>query len=160
MRLPHRGFFHPGGVTERIGSQETPKDHSMRQMIAAYAGGMTAFLAIDAIWLSIMGPRFYKPMLGDLVLERFSVPPAIAFYLIFGVGLTAFAIMPALSAGKPATAALMGALFGLVAYATYDLTNQATLRNWPLALTLVDMTWGAVLSGLAAYVGYQVASRF
>ncbi len=132
----------------------------MRQMIAAYAGGMTAFLAIDAIWLSIMGPRFYKPMLGDLVLERFSVPPAIAFYLIFGVGLTAFAIMPALSAGKPATAALMGALFGLVAYATYDLTNQATLRNWPLALTLVDMTWGAVLSGLAAYVGYQVASRF
>ena len=69
-------------------------------------------------------------------------------------------IVPALSAGKPATAALMGALFGLVAYATYDLTNQATLRNWPLALTLVDMTWGAVLSGLAAYVGYQVASRF
>lgn len=125
----------------------------MRHMLAAYATSLAAFLAIDAIWLTIMGPRFYKPLLGDLVLDRFAVAPAVAFYLIFGIGLVAFAVTPGFNAGRISVGAGMGALFGFVAYATYDLTNQATLKAWPLALTMVDMAWGALASAIAAAVG-------
>lgn len=131
----------------------------MRPYLIAYGASLTAFVAIDAIWLSIMGPRFYKPQLGEIVLDRFSAAPAVAFYLLYGVGLAVFAVMPGATAGRLTTAASMGGLFGLVAYATYDLTNQATLKNWPLALTAVDMAWGAIASGIAAAIGaYAVLS--
>ena len=90
-----------------------------------------------------MAPRFYKPTLGDIMLPGFKLPPAIVFYLLYPAGLVIFAIAPALSGGVMGTAALYGALFGLFTYATYDLTNQATLRNWTSQLTLVDAAWGS-----------------
>jgi uncharacterized membrane protein len=86
-------------------------------------------------------------------------PPAIAFYLLFVVGLVFFVIAPALTKGSWVHALLAGALFGLIAYATYDLTNLATLTDWPLLLTLVDLAWGAVLAASVSVVTFLIGSR-
>jgi len=125
----------------------------MRSHLTAYAAALGGFLAVDAIWLSVMGPRFYRAQIGDLLLDRFAPGPAIAFYAIFGIGLVTFAVMPGVQAGRIGVAVLQGALFGLVAYATYDLTNQATLKGWPVMLTVVDMAWGTVAAAIASGLG-------
>ena len=104
-----------------------------------------------------MGPRLYRPVLGDMLAEKLNAPAAIAFYLVYGLGVMVLAIAPALREGAGSRAALKGAALGLVAYATYDLTNQATLRAWATRLTLADMAWGATLTALAAYAGFQTA---
>ena len=95
-----------------------------------------------------------------IVATTVNLPAAIAFYLIFPVGLTIFAVAPAVKAGAIGQAALYGGLFGLFAYATYDLTNQATLRAWSTQLTVIDVSWGFALSGVAATIGYLAASQF
>ena len=120
----------------------------------AYLAILLPFGALDAIWLSLMGPRLYRPTLGDILLANVNVPAAVSFYLIYPVGILVFATLPALKAGSVAPALIYAALFGALAYATYDLTNQATLRNWTLQLTLADMAWGAVASGLAGAASY------
>jgi uncharacterized membrane protein len=112
------------------------------------------------VWLGLMAPRFYRPILGDSALAGVNLPPAIAFYLLYPVGLVIFAVMPALKAEAPGTAALYGALFGFFTYATYDLTNHATLRNWSAALTLVDTAWGTLLASCAALAAYWITSKF
>ena len=122
----------------------------------AYLAILLPFGALDAVWLSFMGPRLYKPTLGDILLANVNVPAAISFYLIYPIGILIFATLPALKAGSVAPALLYGALFGALAYATYDLTNQATLRNWTLQLTLADVAWGAVASGLAGAASYYL----
>lgn len=128
--------------------------------ITAYISALLAFIVADFVWLSTMSSRLYKPVLGDILLPKFSVMPAAAFYLLYPIGLVIFAVSPALKAGSMLTALLLGALFGLFTYGTYDLTNQATLRNWTTSLTLVDMAWGTVLGALAAGVAFLVTSRF
>jgi uncharacterized membrane protein len=128
--------------------------------IVGYAVSLVTFVGCDLVWLGLMAPRFYRPTLGDIAVSGVNLPPAIVFYLIYPVGLVIFAIMPALKDGSGFTAALYGALFGFFTYATYDLTNQATLRNWTTALTLVDVTWGTVLAALAATAAFLVATRF
>lgn len=125
--------------------------------LAAYVASLVVFVGIDAVWLSLMGPRLYRPVLGDLLAQKLNAPAAIAFYLIYGLGMMVLAIAPALREGAGSRAALSGAALGLVAYATYDLTNQATLRVWSTRLTLADMVWGAALTALAAFAGYQAA---
>ncbi|GGF61151.1 membrane protein [Azorhizobium oxalatiphilum] len=120
----------------------------------AYGTAALAFLALDAVWLTAMGDRFYKPLMGGMALEGFRLAPAIAFYLIYVTGILVFAIQPAFGTGRWTTALLYGAAFGFCAYATYDLTNQATLKAWPLALTLVDLAWGTVLTACAATAGF------
>ena len=120
----------------------------------AYLAILLPFGALDALWLSIMGPRLYKPTLGDILLANVNVPAAISFYLIYPIGILVFPTLPALKAGSVAPALIYAALFGALAYATYDLTNQATLRNWTLQLTIADMAWGAVASGLAGAASY------
>jgi len=120
----------------------------------AYLAILLPFGALDAVWLSLMGPRLYKSTLGDILLANVNLPAAVAFYLIYPIGILVFATLPALKAGTVAPAMLYAALFGALAYATYDLTNQATLRNWTLQLTLVDVAWGAIASGLAGAVSY------
>lgn len=112
------------------------------------------FLVLDMVWLRFAGPALYRPALGDLLTEKFRIGPTVAFYLIYFAALTLFAVAPgtllAQSNYGVAIATGMGAMLGLTAYATYNLTNMATLRTWPLQMTLVDMAWGTVASGLAA----------
>ena len=117
--------------------------HDKRAAVA-YLVALAVFLGCDMVWLGLMAPRFYRPTLGDIAVAGVNLPPAIVFYAMYPIGLLVFAIQPALKSGSLTAAALYGALFGLFTYATYDLTNQATLRNWTLALTVVDVSWGAV----------------
>jgi uncharacterized membrane protein len=115
-------------------------------LVLAYGGALVLFAAVDFVWLSMMTPRFYKPTLGDVLLSDVNLKAAAAFYLLYPIGLLIFVIAPALKTSDLRGALVMGALYGLCAYGTYDLTNYATLRNWTAALTAVDMAWGAVLS--------------
>jgi len=131
----------------------------MKDYLIAYAATAVAFLAIDAVWLSNMANVIYRPVMGDMMLSGFRLAPAIVFYLIFVFGLVFFAVRPGLLAGSGMVTLLNGALLGFIAYATYDLTNQATLKNWSWTLTIADMIWGTVLSAASAYIGYWVTSR-
>jgi len=128
-----------------------------RYAVAYLATGL-AFAAIDALWLSKMGPGFYRPQLGEMMLARPRFDAAIAFYLVYIAGIVFFAVAPAFAHGGTGlkTAALYGAVLGFLCYATYDLTNRATLTNWPWKLVLVDMAWGTFLTGAAATAGYLV----
>lgn len=127
--------------------------------VVSYLMALIVFLFADMIWLGNMSGRFYRPTLGDILLTDVSLPPAIFFYLLYPVGLVFFAILPALRNGNVVTALLFGVLFGLFTYGTYDLTNQATVRNWTTSLTLIDMTWGGFLGGLTATSTYWVVSK-
>jgi uncharacterized membrane protein len=110
------------------------------------------FVLLDGAWLSFMGAALYKPALGDMLADKVRIVPAVVFYLLYPVGIEIFAIMPALRAGSVVHAAVFGALFGLFAYATYDLTNAATLRQWTTLITLADIAWGAIATSLSATV--------
>jgi uncharacterized membrane protein len=108
-----------------------------------------------------MANALYRPALGDMLAPQFRLAPAVFFYLIFVAALAFFAVLPSLEPGKGlGTALLHGAIFGFAAYATYDLTNQATLRNWSTLLTVADLAWGTFLSALAAGAGHWVTMRF
>ncbi|MDT6941028.1 DUF2177 family protein [Brucella pseudogrignonensis] len=131
----------------------------MKDYLIAYVATAIAFLAIDSVWLSNMANVIYRPVMGDMMLSGFRLAPAIVFYVIFVFGLVFFAVKPGLLAGSGTLTLLNGALLGFIAYATYDLTNQATLKNWSWTLTIADMIWGTVLSASSAYIGYWVTSR-
>ena len=131
----------------------------MTRTLIAYGSTLVTFLAIDALWLTVLMGATYKSYLGALMLAQPKLVPAALFYLLYTVGLVVFAVLPALRADDWRQAAMLGALLGLVAYATYDLSNLATLRNWPMPLTVIDIAWGTVLSCIAASVGFWVAQR-
>lgn len=115
---------------------------------------------IDGIWLMSMGNN-YKRWLGHLFGESVSFPPVVMFYLLYALGIVYFILVPALRYGWSSISVfLSGLLLGLVAYGAYDLTNQATLKNWPLMVTVVDMVWGAVVTGLAAIVAFSIHNYF
>jgi uncharacterized membrane protein len=120
----------------------------------SYVATAVAFLIVDSIWLGVMGGLVYRPLLGDMLLAKFNVVAAVAFYLLYVVGLVVFAVAPALGAGRWQVALIHGALFGFFAYATYDLTNLATLKNWSTLLSLIDMGWGTLASAAAATAGF------
>lgn len=132
----------------------------MKTVITAYLATGIAFLILDAIWLSTMADLLYRPLLGDKLAPQFHLAPAIVFYLIYVAGIVFFAVLPALESGGLGRAALNGAVLGLLAYATYDLTNQATLKDWPLSITLADIAWGAFVTAAGASCGFLAASRF
>jgi uncharacterized membrane protein len=121
-----------------------------------YVGILLPFGLMDAVWLTVMGSLLYRPTLGDILLPTLNVAPAIAFYLMYPIGVLVFAALPALKAGSVAPALIYGALFGALAYATYDLTNYATLRNWTLLITVADIAWGAIASATAAAAAYYI----
>ncbi len=131
----------------------------MKTYISAYFFTLIAFLVIDFIWLSTMASRLYRPAIGDLLAENFRLAPAIIFYLIYAAGLTFLAVRPALISGQWTTALVYGAAVGFMAYATYDLTNQATLKSWSTTLTIADLLWGTFVSATAAIIGYIVTVR-
>lgn len=116
---------------------------------------------IDLLWIGVIGNGFYKAQLGSLMRPDIVWPAAIVFYLLYILALAYFVLTPAV-AGQTGVlkVALVGAFFGLVAYATYDLTNLATLRDWPLTLTIVDLAWGAFMTGLVSAATYLIAVRF
>lgn len=123
--------------------------------ILAYVATGISFALIDSIWLRTMYERLYKPEIGSLMYDGgFRLGPAVAFYLLYILGMMIFAVGPALQSGKWQTALLWGALLGFFCYMTYDLTNYATLRHWSLKVTLVDIAWGTVLTGSAALAGW------
>jgi uncharacterized membrane protein len=129
----------------------------MRNVLLSYAAALLALGAADALWLGWLMPAQYQAWVGHLMRPAPLWPSALAFYLLYPVGIAVLAVQPS-SQALQATG--RGALLGLVAYGTYDLTNHATLQGWPLALTLVDMAWGALVSAIAAWAGHSLARRF
>jgi uncharacterized membrane protein len=131
----------------------------MRTTAIAYVATLAAIVAMDFCWLSLTGAKLYRPVLGDLLLPSPQIGAAIAFYLIYAAGVMILAVAPGVQAGSWPRALLHGAVLGFVAYGTYDLTNQATLKIWSIAITFADMAWGTVLTGTAASVGYWVSGQ-
>jgi len=131
---------------------------NLKPALIAYASTAIVFLALDAIWLTTMADRLYRPALGRLMLDRFEVLPALAFYAVYLVGVVVFAVMPGLESRRWTSALGLGALLGFVAYATYDLTNQATLRDWPWRVTLADLCWGTFVTAVAAAAGCRATA--
>jgi uncharacterized membrane protein len=125
--------------------------------VVAYAAAAVVFLGLDFAWLGFVAKSAYRSWIGPLMRDEIHVTAAVLFYLVYVVGLVIFAISPALKEGAWQTAALYGALFGFFAYGTYELTNYATLKDWPLAMVAVDMAWGTALSAVAASAGYAAA---
>ena len=125
----------------------------------AYMATGIAFALIDSVWLRTMSERLYKVEIGELLADSFRLPPAILFYLLYILGMMIFAVGPAMRSGSWKTALCYGAAFGFFAYMTYDLTNYATLKVWSLKVTILDMIWGTVLTGLAAATGAAVTNK-
>jgi len=121
-------------------------------------GGIMAVL--DAFWLSVVANKFYKSNLGSLLLEKPNMAAAVAFYIIYVIGIVAFVLTPALEKNSWQYAAGMGALFGFVAYATYDLTNLATLKGFSLKVVLVDLAWGTLLTGAVSVLAYLAIKQW
>jgi uncharacterized membrane protein len=129
------------------------------RFVAGYVAFLIAFGICDAIWLGTMTARLYRPALGDLIVDPIRYVPAALFYFGFPLGVLHFAVMPALRSGGASEALVNGALIGLLAYATYDLTNYATLRPWTLTITLADIIYGTVVVGFCSWIAYEVARR-
>ena len=127
-------------------------------MIAQYAkiyvAALVGFLAIDMLWLGVVARGFYRRHLGFLFADQVNWWAAFSFYLLFVAGVLVFAVAPALQAGSLTRALLLGGLLGLLTYGTYDLTNLATVKGWPLLVTLVDLAWGTVLTAAVSGIGY------
>jgi len=111
------------------------------------------------IWLGLIAKNFYAKHIGFLMKTNINWTAAIIFYLVFIVGLIIFVIVPALKENSWGTALLLGALFGFITYTTYDLTNLATIKDWPLIVTIIDLIWGTVLATSVSVVSFFVASK-
>lgn len=129
----------------------------MSVYLTCYAVAFVLFTALDIVWLMLMGSALYRPVLGDMLAPAVRLGPALAFYLMYPIGLVILAIAPALRSGSLAEAILLGAVVGAVTYATYDLTNYATLRNWSLQLTVVDILYGSIVAGGVSGLTYLIA---
>lgn len=126
--------------------------------IKMYVIAFIIFLVIDAIWLGLVAPKFYKSQIGHLMSERPNFIAAGVFYLVFIIGVVYFVVNPAIEAQSLTKALVAGMLFGFITYATYDLTNLATLKDWPITVTIVDLLWGTSLStimGVSTYLIYN-----
>lgn len=128
--------------------------------LIAYISTTLVFLAIDAIWLGVVAKNFYSEQLGELMAKNIKFHIAALFYLFYTIGIVVFAIIPAISAGNSLLAIGYGALFGFLAYGTYDFTNMATLRDWPTIVSIVDIIWGTVITSVSSYLGYLITRQF
>ncbi len=124
-----------------------------------YALTVPVFFAVDMVWLGLIAKPFYARHIGHLMAAKVRWTPALLFYFLYIAGILFFAVLPAVERGSLGRAVLAGALLGLLAYATYDLTNLATLRDWPLLVTVIDLVWGMVLTGGVAAVSYLIAGK-
>lgn len=117
-----------------------------------------AFLAVDAVWLSLIAKNFYAKHLGYLMAEQPNLVAALIFYLIFVVAILVLVVLPTLEAPLAKTL-LLAAVFGFASYATYDLTNLATVKNWPLLVTVIDLIWGTSIATVTAFIARFIAQR-
>lgn len=122
----------------------------MKRIGVAYLATLMILIAVDSVWLITMADKLYRPIMGDMLLAEFRVAPAISFYLLYAAGVVFLAVRPGLATGSAITSVLHGAVLGFTAYATYDLTNQATLKNWATVLTVADIVWGSLLTAISA----------
>lgn len=125
----------------------------MRKILLPYVAVLAGILVLDAIWLGAVAKRFYADKLGYLMAPDVRWWAAELFYLLFASGVLYFVVLPLKATGSPGRAFVTGAFFGLVAYATYDLTNQAVVRGWPVVVTVIDLAWGALLTGMVSMIG-------
>ena len=128
--------------------------------IKLYLIALPVFLTIDMVWLTLVAKNFYAKQIGYLMAKNPNLLAALIFYLIFIAGLIVFVISPALDKKMWTQAILAGVFFGLVTYATYDLTNLATIKDWPFIITIVDLIWGMVLSAAVSVITYFIALKF
>jgi len=126
----------------------------MLQYAVAYVATAISFVAIDYVWLNFAAANFYRPRLGAILLETPNIGIAATFYLIYCVATVVLAVIPAVNNSSALMAFGFGALLGLAAYGTYDITNLATIRGWSIAVTLVDIAWGTLLTAVSATAGY------
>ncbi|MEE4116655.1 MAG: DUF2177 family protein [Marinilabiliaceae bacterium] len=126
--------------------------------IKIFIAAFLVFLVIDLLWLGLIAKNFYRKHLGFLMSDNVNWTAAIVFYLVFVAGIVLFVVSPALEAESLNHALLYGALFGFVTYATYDLTNLATLDKWPLKITIIDLIWGTVLSTSVSVITFLIFS--
>ncbi len=128
----------------------------MRNIVITYLTVLVVLTAVDLLWLGLVALDFYRKEIGALMLERPRLEVAVLFYMLCAAGITILAVQPALTAGDWTKAVFLGAVFGLCAYGTYDLTNLATLQRWSLRLAIVDMAWGTILVSFTSTVGFVV----
>ena len=129
---------------------------NIKSVIFSYLLTFVVFLVVDMLWLGVIAKGIYQKYLGGFLTDNVNWTAAIIFYLIFVVGISIFAIYPSVSKGSVYHAILFGALFGFFTYATYDLTNLATLKGWPLAIVFIDIIWGSVLSAIVSFSGFYI----
>ncbi|MDA4847686.1 DUF2177 family protein [Hoeflea poritis] len=132
----------------------------MQLFIKAYLFTAVVFFVIDYLWLAYIAGGFYRSQLGSYMLDQPRLGVAAVFYILYVAGIVVFAVLPALKEQSLLTALLLGALLGLVAYGTYDVTNYATLRDWPLAVVVVDIAWGTALTASASAGGYMLTRTY
>ena len=123
-----------------------------------YLATVPVFFLIDMAWLGLVAKKFYQNKLEFILSDQVNWTAAIIFYLIFISGIILFAVSPALEAKSLGRAALLGGLFGFFTYATYDLTNLATIKDWPIAVVIVDIVWGFVLCSAVATISFLIAN--
>lgn len=129
---------------------------NIKSVIFSYLLTLVIFLAVDMLWLGVISKDLYHKYLGDFITDKVNWTAAIIFYLIFVVGISIFSIYPSVTKDSAFNAILMGALFGIFTYATYDLTNLATIKGWPLTIVFIDILWGAVLSAIVSFSGFHI----
>ncbi len=129
---------------------------TLLKIIISYVLTTVVFFAIDMLWLGIIARNIYRKYLGSFLSDTVNWTAAIIFYLIFIAGIFIFVVNPAIEKQSVARAIILGAVFGFIAYATYDLTNYATLKGFPLNIVFIDLTWGAVLTSIVSLAGYYI----
>jgi len=129
---------------------------NIKSIIFSYLLTFIVFLMIDMLWLGVIAKSIYQKYLGGFLTDNVNWTAAIIFYFIYVLGISIFAIYPSVSKGSVYHAILMGALFGFFTYATYDLTNLATLKGWPLPIVFIDIIWGSVLSAVVSFSGFYI----
>jgi uncharacterized membrane protein len=133
----------------------------MKRYVIAYFCFLLPMLAIDSVWLFTMSKRFYSSRIGSLLADSPRLAPAVVFYLIYALGASVLVVVRAVDANTGYLEIfLWGTLLGLFAYATYDLTNQATLKEWPVVVTIVDLIWGAALTGVVSIISTSLTRLF
>ena len=131
----------------------------MRDYIKLYFATLIAFFVIDMVWLGLIARTLYRNYLGFLLASTTNWFAVILFYLLFILGILVFVVLPGLQDNSLKATLLRAVLFGLVTYATYDLTNLATVKNWPVLITVIDLAWGTILSVLVSYISFMVGKR-